>query len=65
MIEVEFFFHHFTLKIKISYDFQIIPQLFHFYSRAKNYSRTPQNGIEILPFGDPESGKSLAPDFPG
>jgi hypothetical protein len=24
------FFHHFPLKIKISYDFQIIPQLFHY-----------------------------------
>jgi hypothetical protein len=47
------FFHHFPLKIKISYDFQIIPQLFYFYSRAKNYSKTPQNGIEIIPFGDP------------
>jgi hypothetical protein len=32
--------------------FHIIP-LFHFYSRAKNYSKTPQNGIEIISFGDP------------
>jgi hypothetical protein len=29
-IKVEFVFHPFTLKIKISYDFQIIPQLFHY-----------------------------------
>jgi hypothetical protein len=30
MIKVEFFFHPFTLKIKTSFDFQIIPQLFHY-----------------------------------
>jgi hypothetical protein len=33
--------------------------LFHFYSRAKNYSKAPQNGIEIIPFGDPARGTKV------
>jgi hypothetical protein len=30
----------------------IIP-LFHLHSTSENYSKTPQNGIEIIPSGDP------------
>jgi hypothetical protein len=32
--------------------FTIIP-LFHLHSTTKHYSITPQNGIEIIPSGDP------------
>jgi hypothetical protein len=55
MIKVEFF-PSFYIKnqnfLRFSNYSTIIP-LFLFYSRAKNYSKTPQNGIEITPFGDP------------
>jgi hypothetical protein len=43
--------------------FAVIPKIFHYsicihrkclYPIAKHYSKTPQNGIKIILFGDPE-----------
>jgi hypothetical protein len=34
---------------------KIIPQLFHLHTTTENYSKTPQNEMEIFPSGDPAS----------
>ncbi len=38
------------------HNYSMIIPLLHLHSTMENYSKTPQNGIEIIPSGDPAQG---------